>query len=166
MTTEAGIRAPEVVKALKACGITHVVWLPDSETKFMYQALTAEKSLTLVPVCREGETMAVAAGLRIGGKEPAVLIQSTGFFESGDSIRGLVLDLDLPLLLLLGYRGFKREGPRTDSAAVFLEPILKAWGIDYYLLESESDVHRIPQAYQEAKARSRPMAVLICREYQ
>jgi sulfopyruvate decarboxylase subunit alpha len=67
-----------IIEQLKNCGITHVVWLPDSESKFMYEALQAEKDLGFIPVCREGEAFAVASGLWIGGKTPVVLIQNTG----------------------------------------------------------------------------------------
>ena len=90
MTThEAVLHPAAIVEELKKNDITHVVWLPDSETNFMYHLLTNEPSLDLVPVCREGETMAIAAGLWVGGMRPVVLIQNTGIFESGDSIRGL-----------------------------------------------------------------------------
>ena len=57
-----------IISELKKNNITHVVWLPDSETNFMYEQLLAEPSLDLVPVSREGETMAIAAGLWVGGK--------------------------------------------------------------------------------------------------
>ena len=46
----------------------------------------------------EGETFAIAQGLLMGGKKPVVCIQNTGFFESGDSIRGIWIDLKLPIL--------------------------------------------------------------------
>ena len=65
---------------LKKNSISHVVWLPDSETNFLYHMMMEEPSLDLVPVCREGETMAVAAGLWVGGANPVVLIQNTGVF--------------------------------------------------------------------------------------
>ncbi len=83
--------------------VTHVVWLPDSETNFMYEQMIADQSLHLVPVCREAETMAIAAGLWVGGKRPVALIQNTGMFESGDSIRGLGLDINFPLVMMIGY---------------------------------------------------------------
>ena len=85
-----------VIAELKKNNISHVVWLPDSETNFMDKLLTNEPTLDLVPVCREGETMAIAAGLWVGGKRPIVLIQNTGIFEAGDSIRGLALDVNNP----------------------------------------------------------------------
>ena len=121
MTTHETVLHPAaIVEELKKNDFTHVVWLPDSETNFMYHLLTNEPGLDLVPVCREGETMAIAAGLWVGGKKPVVLIQNTGIFESGDSIRGLGLDVHQPLVMLIGYRGWSRHGLTTDSAARFI----------------------------------------------
>lgn len=168
MVSPNGISAEQVVEAFRQCGITHIVWLPDSETRFLYDALVQEKSFTLVPVAREGESMAIAAGLWMGGKVPLVLIQSTGFFESGDTIRGLVLDVGLPLVMCIGYRGYEQDKPptqRADSAAVYLEPVLQAWGIPYHLVESDEDTVRIVQAFREAQKRQGPVAVLMCTEY-
>ena len=95
-----------------------------------------------------------------------ILIQNTGFFESGDSIRGLVLDLEMPLVMMVGYRGFHRGQPITDSAATFTEPILKAWGLPYQLVETDADVPRISQAFEEARAQGHAVCVLIGREYE
>lgn len=142
-------------------GVTHVVWLPDSETNFMYKQFLADARLHVVPICREGESMAIAAGLWVGGKRPVVIIQNTGFFESGDSVRGLALDIGFPLVMMIGYRGWTRHGVSRDSAARFTEPILRAWGINYYLLESSADADRISAAFEEAKATQRPVACLM-----
>jgi sulfopyruvate decarboxylase TPP-binding subunit len=159
------LTAASVLGELARRGVTHIVWLPDSETGFLYKAIL-ESPITLVPVCREGESMAVAAGLIMGGARPVVLIQSTGFFESGDSVRGLCLDLHLPLLLMLGYRGYTGQGQAaTDSAARFLEPVVSAWGIPYYVVESDATCHYIGEAYQQAQATSQPVAVLVGREF-
>ena len=127
-TQEVILHPSSVVAELKKNNISHVVWLPDSETNFMFQLLTNEPTLDLVPVCREGETMAIAAGLWVGGKRPIVLIQNTGIFEAGDSIRGLGLDVNQPLVMLVGYRGWSRHGLTKDSAARFIEHILHARG--------------------------------------
>jgi len=154
-----------VLDQINKNGVTHVVWLPDSETNFMYQLLDADPSLSLVPVCREGESMAIAAGLWVGGKKPVVLIQNTGMMESGDSIRGLALDINLPLVMLIGYRGWTRHGVVTDSAATYTEPLLHAWGINYYLVELEEDVDRISIAFDEAERTQRPVACLLGAEW-
>ena len=110
MTNEQALLSPDaVIKQFKKNGVTHVVWLPDSETNWMYLAMEKESDIDLVPVTREGETMAIAAGLFIGGKRPICLIQNTGMFESGDSIRGIALDINLPVVLMVGYRGWTRH---------------------------------------------------------
>ena len=164
-THDTPLRARRVVDELKKCGVRYIIWLPDTESRFMYESLRNQDALALVPVCREGEALAIAAGLILGGKETVVLHQNTGFFESGDSIRGLALDLRLPLVILIGYRGWRRDAPITDSAALFTEPILDAWGIKHYLVETDEDVERISMAYREAHETNKPVAVLIGREY-
>src|SRR5438045_7170990 len=81
---------PSVAAALKRCGITHVVWIPDTELGACDVALSSEPALSLVRVCREGEAFAVAAGLHLGGKKSIILLQCTGLFEAGDSLRNIL----------------------------------------------------------------------------
>jgi len=156
---------PPIIEQFKKNGVTHVVWLPDSETNFMYELMTREEKLKIVPVCREGESIAIAAGVWVGGKKPVVLIQNTGMFEAGDSIRGLGIDIEFPLVMMIGYRGWTRHGITKDSAARFTEPILHAYGINFYLIESNDDVDRISVAFEEAERTRRPVACLLGAEY-
>ena len=163
--TEPWLTPPVILGQLEKNGVTHVVWLPDTESSFMYDRLVGDGRLHLVPICREGESMAVAAGLWVGGKKPVVMIQNTGLFESGDSIRGLALDIEMPLVIMVGYRGWTRHGATRDSAARHTEPILHAWGIDYYLVETDADAERISLAFEEAERTRRPVACLMGAEY-
>lgn len=163
--TSKSLTAKRVLDELRKCGITHIVWLPDSEARFMYDAMISQQDITLISVCREGEAIAIAAGILLGGKKPVVLHQNTGLFESGDSIRGLGLGLQLPLLILIGYRGWRRDTPITDSAAIFTEPILDTWGIKHYLVETDEDVEKISTGYKETHETKRPVAILIGKEY-
>jgi sulfopyruvate decarboxylase TPP-binding subunit len=128
--------------------------------------MMTQKDFTLVQVCREGEALPIAAGLVLGGKKPLVLHQSTGIFESGDSIRLVASELRLPILMLIGYRSWKPTPPMTDSAAIFIEPILRAWGIKYYLLRSDDDIDIISTADMEAQKTRKPVVILIARELQ
>jgi len=163
--TSKSLTAKRILDEFKKCGITHIVWLPDSEARFMYDVMVSQQDITLVPVCREGEAIAIAAGILLGGKKPVVLHQNTGLFESGDSVRGLGLGLQLPLLILIGYRGWRRDTPITDSAAIFTEPILDTWGIKHYLVETDEDVERISIGNKEIHETNRPVVILIGKEY-
>jgi len=154
-----------VLDQLHKNGVTHVVWLPDSETSFMYREMMDDPNLELVQVAREGESIAVALGLWIGGKKPVVLIQNTGLFESGDSLRALALDMNIPMVLMIGYRGWTRHGITKDSAARFTEPILNAWGMEYYLVESEQDVDRISVCFDQVDKTNSPVVCLFGAEW-
>ena len=154
---------PAVVAALKQCGVTHVVWLPDSELGTWEAALTGPDGLPLVRVCREGEALAVAAGLMLGGQRPIVMIQCTGLFEAGDALRNVVHDLKLPLFLIVGVRNWyaHQEGKTGDSCPVFTEPILQAWRLPYTLFDRRHGPADLAQAYRQAQAERRAAAVLI-----
>ena len=166
MTQQTAEFSPEVVlEKLKENGVTHVVWLPDSETNYLYELLDKEPSLEIVPVSREGESMSTALGLNVAGKVPVCLIQNTGMMESGDSIRGMALDAGFPMVFVVGYRGWTRRGVIRDSAAKYTEPFLNAFGLDYYFVENNSDGDRITTAFEQAKATNRPVVVLIGDEY-
>ena len=163
---QAASLSPEtVLKEMKKHGITHVVWLPDSETNWLYLLMKADPDLTLVAVAREGLAFSVAAGLHAGGKKPVILIQNTGVMESGDSMRGWGLGMDLPVVMMVGYRGYMKGKTPVDTAATYIEPFLKAFGIEYYMVESDGDSSRISVAFEEAGRTKRPVAILVGDEY-
>jgi sulfopyruvate decarboxylase TPP-binding subunit len=154
---------PSVVTAFKECGITHVVWIPDSELGTWEPALSASQAIQLIRVCREGEAIAVAAGLLLGGRRPVVVIQCTGLFEAGDALRNVVHDLKLPLFLIIGLRSYYayQQGTTRDTCPVFAEPILRTWQIPYELLDRRHTAADLAAAYRKAQADARPGAVFI-----
>ena len=154
---------PSVVAALKRCGVTHVVWIPDSELGTWEAALTGPDGLPLIRVCREGEAFAVAAGLMIGGKKPIVAIQCTGLFEAGDSLRNFIHDLRLPIFFIVGVRGYysHRAGTSADTCPIHAEPILRAWNIAYTLFDDRSGADDLARAYLDAQSAGRAHAALI-----
>jgi len=164
-TQQASLSPETVLEEMKKNDVTHVVWLPDSETNWLYLLMQAEPSLRLVPVSREGLAFSMAAGLSVGGKTPIILIQNTGLMESGDSLRGWALGLNIPVVLMVGYRGWTRHGVNQDTAATYTERFLHAFNINYYLVESADDAPRISIAFEEARRTRRPVAVLVGDEY-
>lgn len=171
--------AKAILAALQEWGVTHLIGIPDNSSASLFDLAGLADSIQILTVTREAEAFAIAAGLWIGGKRPVVLIQNTGFLESGDSFRGTVMRMRIPLLCLITYRGYakmKAKGldpvaappdkrflsrTETDSAALMLEPTLRAWGLSYGFLFSNHELEKISQSLQEAKQESRPVALLI-----
>lgn len=167
MTQESASLSPQTILAeLKKNGVTHVVMLPDSETNFLYTLMQADPSLTILHMAREGQSFSTAAGLSVGGKKPVVLIQNTGLLESCDSLRGWGMTLKIPLVVMVGYRGWTRHGvnPPTDVAR-FTEPVINALGLQYYLVESDADADRVSLAFKDAEQAKKPVVVLVGDEY-
>ena len=149
----------EIVEILESLGVTHVVWLPDSVLGPWESALEASP-MKLVRICREGEAWPLAAGLFLGGKSPVVVMQATGLFESGDALRNTLFDLQLPIYAMVGARSWLVEGSR-DSAKRFVEPILRAWGIDYVLIASEAQKSQLGVHYLACRKADRAGVALI-----
>ncbi len=150
----------QIVAEFESLGITHVVWLPDSTLGQWEKSLSSAARLSLIRVCREGEAWAVAAGLHLGGATPIVVIQCTGLFESGDSLRNAIHDYGLPLFAIIGYRSALNPAA-NDSARTFTEPNLKSWGLDYRLIDTTDRRSELSAHYRSCRAAHRPGVVLI-----
>ena len=127
---------PEITTQLVGLGVSHVVWIPDTTLGTWESALSEAKDLELVQVCREGEAWATAAGLWLGGAAPLVIMQCTGFFESGDSLRNAMHDYQIPLYGLIGYRSYLNSATLPgDTCLRFTEPVVNAWNVDTYFAD-------------------------------
>lgn len=151
----------EVVSLLSELGVTHVVWIPDS-TIGEWEAAIRASDIGLITVCREGEAWTVAAGLYIGGASPLIMIQCTGLFESGDALRNVLWDFRLPLHAWIGYRSYLSQAAiPNDSAMRFTEPILKAWELDYLLVESPDQRSEIVRHFRDCQTQGRAGITLL-----
>jgi sulfopyruvate decarboxylase subunit alpha len=152
----------EIVDLLRQMEVTHVVALPDSTLGLWEDDLRRAGSPKFIRVCREGEAWAIAAGLYLGAARPMVMIQCTGLFESGDSLRNAIHDYRLPLFALIGYRSYLSQTMLpNDSARKYTEPIIEAWQIDYRMIDVPEKKPEIVEHYRRCQAAERPGIVLI-----
>jgi sulfopyruvate decarboxylase subunit alpha len=152
----------EIAAILEELEFTHVVWIPDSTLGEWETALQSSAALKIVNVCREGEAWAVAAGLHLGGANPVVIIQCTGLFESGDALRNVLHDYRLPLFAIIGYRSYLNQDTLPgDTALKFTEPILKAWNLDYRLIDSPEKRSELAEHCHRCRAENKPGVALI-----
>lgn len=151
---------PEIESLFAELGITHVVWVPDTAIGPWESALANSSRLRLIRVCREGEAWPLAAGLHLGGKSPLVVMQTTGLFESGDALRNVLFDLTLPIYSLIGVRNWLVPTSR-DSAKIFAEPILRAWGLNSQWLTEPSDKPMLAEHYRSCRAAGIPGVALM-----
>jgi sulfopyruvate decarboxylase TPP-binding subunit len=152
----------QIASLLEELGVTHVVTVPDSTIGQWQRAIEERGRTRLVRVCREGEAWQVAAGLHLGGAVPLVMIQCTGFFESGDALRNALHDWKLPIFSLIGYRSYLNQDTLPgDTCLVFTEPVLAAWQIDYRLITAPEQWATIAEHFHATRAARCPGAILL-----
>ena len=172
-------QAQLVLDVLSRHGVTDVVSLPDNSSAALLALLRQSADIRLLSVTREGEAFALAAGLWLGGRNPVVLIQNTGLVESGDSLRGTLVRMRIPVVCLVTYRGYAKlarlgappdpgpevlSRPDLDSVAVITEPTLRAWGIPFDFLHTDEDLAKISTAFAQVQKLSAPVAVLVTQD--
>ena len=161
--SEKGASAKKTVQKLHELGFTHVLMIPDSESRLLYEALDNDTKIDLITPCREGESVAIAAGLWTGGLKPLLVIQNTGLMEAGDSLRGCGVGPNVPLRMMVGWRGYggAMAGKLPiDSAYTYTEPLLQAWKIPTWHFMSDDDLGTLKMMDQTAAETSYPAAVI------
>ena len=160
--SDRGASAARTLAGIEALGFTHVLMIPDTESRLLYDAFRSS-GLFLITPCREGESIAIAAGLWTGGKKPLVVIQNTGLMEAGDALRGCGLGPRVPLRLMVGWRGYAgaTAGRKPiDSAYTYTEQLLAAWGIPSWHVMGDEDLGALGEMDRRAEETSVPAAVV------
>ena len=153
---------PQFASLFVELGVTHVVTVPDSTIGAWGDAMETTPGLEVVRVCREGEAWGIAGGLHLGGATPVVLIQCTGFFESGDALRNIVHDWHLPIFSVIGYRSYHNQTALPgDTCLTFTEPVLDAWKLDYRLITATHQLPEIGAFFRECLQAAKPGVALI-----
>ena len=164
----AELKAQEIINEIKRAGIRFVVALPDRTTsEHLLKPILKDPGFLVVQVCKEDEGISICSGLYSAGQRALLLIQYTGFLDSINSLRGIAMEGQNPVCMMVGLLGKEPGVPPTQSKRYGLrivEPILDAMGIEHHLLEESQDVGKIIPAVERAYERSAPLALLIGRE--
>jgi sulfopyruvate decarboxylase TPP-binding subunit len=164
-----------IMAELAEVDIHHLVSVANFESAALYRACRAEGSgFRVVEACREGEAVAICAGLYLGGSNAALIMENLGLFECLDSIRALLVDMRIPILLFVGYVGRPQRGAAANwrdrsaesASQVLLAgrwtlPALRLADIPFFTLDSLSPDDIVRTAWSTAVEREGPVALLV-----
>jgi sulfopyruvate decarboxylase subunit alpha len=155
-----------IVSGLKQAGINFVSMLPDSDFTDAQKTVMADKGFTCVPVSNESIAFGVCAGAWLGGKKPALLITTDGIVASAFPLTTLNLAKNIPVLMVVPYRGSLGDGIWfVGPMALTTEPLLKDLQVAYTVVRKIHEVAAtIKEAQLSAEAWLRPTAVLLAGE--
>lgn len=157
-----------ITDEIKRAGIRFIVVLPERVTSLhLLKAIMEDPDFQVVQVCKEDEGISICSGLYVTGHRALLLIQSTGLLDSINSLRGIAVEGENPVCIMVGLLG-KEPGvaPRQSQRykVKIVEPILDAMGVEHHLIEVDEDVKKIVPAIDDAYGRSGPVVMLIGRE--
>jgi len=158
--------AAGVCAGVHAAGVRDVVYVPDNPLSHVLRGFqTAFDDVRLLLATREEEAFGIAAGLYLGGRRPAVMLQSSGLGNSLNAITSLLIPYQIPVLVIVSLRGDLGE---WNSAQVpmgrAVPAIFDAIGVAYSRVDSPGEVAAIVRAAAETAFGTRlPHAVLLPR---
>jgi len=165
--SEVMLKGSSIIAAIKASGVEFILSVPDIVTSGgLLRPIARDPDFKLIRVCKEDECIGIASGLSYCDKRALTLIQHTGFLDSINAIRGVAVEYDMPVCMMVGLLQHDpnvtpRNSPRYGVRIV--EPILDAMGIAHHLINEEADVAKIRPAIDAAYKNSHPVALLIGR---
>jgi sulfopyruvate decarboxylase TPP-binding subunit len=156
------------MREIKQAGIRFVVALPDRTTsERLLKPMLRDPDFKTVQVCKEDEGISICSGLYCAGQRALLLIQYTGLLDSINALRGVAVEGQNPVCLMVGLLGKEPGVKPTESKRYGLrivEPVLDAMGIEHHLIERSEDITKIVPAVERAYSRLAPVVLLIGRE--
>src|SRR4051812_9039946 len=132
-----------VLQGLKQAGVDFISLLPDSDFSELQQRVVSDQTFSYVAVSNEAIGVGVSAGAWLTGKRPALLVPTSGLLVAAWPLTSLCMAWDLPLLLLIPYRGdigdaFWLMGPYKNTP----EPLLDVLHIPYVVVSKTEEVSK------------------------
>jgi sulfopyruvate decarboxylase subunit alpha len=156
-------QATQLVDALAAAGVGVVASMPDTQVTPVIRLVMDDERFRHVPLVREDDGVGVCAGAYLGGGSGCLLVQNSGLLEAYNDLLTLGVACEIPMLLLVGYRGTIGEphwyhGP----AGRVTERALDVVGVCHAVLDDAAQaVPVIARSHLLARTSLRPVAVLV-----
>lgn len=117
--------------------IENFIGVPDSTMKhFIHRGLEKNK---IIISTREEEAIGIASGMTLAGSKSLVFMQNAGFGNSISTITSLVQMYKIPLIFVIGWRGFLPSDAPEHLLFGKIQPnILNLLGIQTKILDSKT----------------------------
>ena len=143
--------------------IKNFVGVPDSTMKyFIDQGLKCKKVLLTT---REDEAIGIAAGFALSKSNSLVFMQNAGFANSISTITSLVQLYEIPLIFLIGWRGFlSDDAPEHVKIGKIQPKLLDALSLENRILSDKNWKKNCDWAISKIE-KNIPCVLVIKREF-
>lgn len=149
---------------LKEEGFNFSTGVPCSILKEVINYLSKDPDIPYIPATREDEAIGIATGAYLAGKKPVVLMQNSGLGNSIGTLASLVLLYEIPLLLLISWRGYQgKDAPEHLIMGKSTVELLEDIGVTAKILSKEKAEETIPDAVKILEEKNIPAAIIVRR---
>ena len=143
--------------------IENFVGVPDSTMKFFIdQGLKCKKVLLTT---REDEAIGIATGFALSKSNSLVFMQNAGFANSISTITSLIQLYEIPLIFLIGWRGFlSDDAPEHVKLGKIQPKLLDTLSLENRILSEKSWEKNCDWAISKIK-KNIPCVLIIKREF-
>ena len=137
----------DFVNALIENNYTHLCVVPCSFAKNVINEVINNKNIEYLPAASEAVACSIAAGLTMAGKNPIVIVQSSGLTNMASCITSLLKPYGITFPIITSWRTFK-EGDseiQHQHLATELPKLISAYGYRYHILDSQNLNNAIAQ---------------------
>ena len=144
-------------------GIENFIGVPDSTMKyFISQGLKKKKILITT---REDEAIGIAVGMSLSKHNSLAFMQNAGFANSISTITSLVQLYELPIIFLIGWRGYlKSDAPEHYKIGRIQPELIKLIGLDSKIVTESNWKECCKWAINKIN-HSIPCALILRREF-
>jgi phosphonopyruvate decarboxylase len=128
-------------------GYTHLCVVPCSFAKNVINEAINNPNIEYVPGASEAVACSISAGLKIAGKSPIVIIQSSGVTNIGSCITSLLKPYGIKFPILSSWRTYKEGDSEIQHKhlAKELPKLLEAYGYEHCILDIENIENALEQ---------------------
>ena len=153
----------KIFQYFKKNKIENFVGVPDSTLKyFINEGLKSKKILI---ANREEEAIGIGAGMILAGSSTIMFMQNAGFANSISTITSLIQLYKIPIIFLIGWRGYlKDDAPEHEKIGQIQPNLLKNLNLENKILTDDTWEKNCKWALSKIK-KNIPVALVIRREF-
>ena len=144
-------------------GIENFVGVPDSTLKhFIKQGLKKNKILITT---NEEEAIGISVGMTLSQSPSLVFMQNAGFANSISTITSLIQLYEIPLIFLIGWRGYlKNDAPEHEKIGKIQPKLIEILALDSKIITEKNWRNSCNWALKNIR-NQKPCALIVKRDF-
>lgn len=135
------------VDKLISQGYTHLCVVPCSFAKNLINSVINNENIEYIASASEAVAVSIAAGLKMSGKKPIVIVQSSGLTNMGSNITSLLKPYGVTFPILTSWRTYKDGDSEIQHQhlATELPKLIEAYGYEHTIIDKDNIDNAIAQ---------------------